>query len=220
MPHDPTVITMGRQSGYVTYTSDSGSTTNAAASSITFTYYQSNVTSACTGICGSNGFFGNFSGFYGITGGLYGQTIGSGGGGGRRIWEPGQAAALIKDFQELKTSWKRKRAEVKARRLFRRVVGDVAFRKFEKRGFHEIYGASRTRYRLRPGFRVQVMAEGDTVEVELCAHLEIGIPWFDSMAVQHLMLSASKETEDKFKASANQHPAHGPYPIQELTDAA
>lgn len=215
MPHDPIVITSNGRNGYVTYTSDASAGTAATAGSITFTYHMSNVTSAT-----NTGMFGNTNGFYGIIGG-YGQTYGySGGGGGSPIWEPVQAAALIKDWKDFKTSWKRKRAEVKARRLFRRVVGDIAFRKFEKRGFHEIYGASRTRYRLRPGFRVQVMGEGDTVEYELCAHLEIGIPWHDSMAVQHLMLSASKDTEDKFKASANKHPAHGPYPIEEFTNAA
>ncbi len=219
MPPDPTVITRIPRNGYVTYTSDSGGTgTGTAASSITFTYYQSNVTSAT--ICNTTGVFGNTNGFYGITGGFYGQTAGGGGSIGHRTWEPVQAAALIKDFEAFKKDWKRKRAEVKARRLFRRVVGEIAYRKFETKGYHEIYGASRTRYRLRPMFRVQVMKDGDTVDYELCAHLEIGIPWFDSMAVQHLMLTASKETEEKFKASANHHPAHGPYPIQELTDAA
>lgn len=213
MPHDPITYC---QNGFITYTTDCG--TAATAGNVVFTVYQTNATTST--IVGINS-VGNFNGFTGITGGLYyGQTAGSGCARGAPRWEPSQAAALIKDWEDFKTSWKRKRAEVKARRLFHRVVGDVAFRKFETRGFHEIYGASRTRYRLRPGFRVQVMKEGDTVDYELCAHLEIGIPWHDSMAVQHLMLSASKETEDQFKAAANKHPAHGPYPIQELTDAA
>ncbi len=69
--------------------------------------------------------------------------------------------------------------------------------------------------------RVQAMKEiGEEVDYELCAHLKIGIPWFDSMVVQALMLSSSKETEDQFRSVANVHRAHGPYPIDALTRAA
>ncbi|SRR5579871_2045000 len=136
-------------------------------------------------------------------------------------WDPLQAGQLREDYRALKAEWKRKRAEVRARRFFRSIVGDEAFRLFRRRGYYEIRGASRTRYRLRPGMRVQVMKGcADEVDHELCAHLKIGIPWFDSMAVQALMLSSSKETEERFKSIANVHRAHGPYPIEDLTRAA
>ena len=136
-------------------------------------------------------------------------------------WDPVQAGQLRDDYLALKAHWTRKRAEVKARRFFRRVVGEAAYDLFRRRGYYEIRGASRTRYRLRPGMRVQVMKGcADEVEHELCAHLKIGIPWFDSMAVQALMLSSSKETEERFKSIANVHRAHGPYPIEDLTRAA
>lgn len=143
------------------------------------------------------------------------------GGGGTPIWDPVQARQLRQDYQALKVEWKRKRAEVRARRFFRGIVGEKRYKLFRKKGYYEVRGASGTRYRLRPGMRVQVMKGcADEVEHELCAHLKIGIPWFDSMAVQALMLSSSKETEEKFKSVANVHRAHGPYPIDDLTRAA
>ena len=140
----------------------------------------------------------------------------------RREWEPVQAAQFKKDFKEFRESFKRRRAEAKARILFHHVVGDIAYFKYRKHKYHEFFGASGTRYRIRPAMRVQVMKgrDGDEVTHELCAHLDHGIPWFDSMAVQHLMLSSCKETEQKFIDGANEHPAHGPYPIPELTEVA
>lgn len=211
--------------GILTYTSEG--TCAATAANISFQYgatsggYGSGYTSA-TAILSVQTLTNMGTSIMGWSNQSWGHaTYGSGGGGGGTPnWEPVQAAALRKDWEDFKKSWKRKRAEVKARRFFRRVVGDVAWRKFEEKGYHEIYGASRTRYRLRPAFRVQVMKEGDTVDYELCAHLEIGIPWFDSMAVQHLMLTSAKESEEKFKSIANHHRAHGPYPIDEMTAAA
>jgi hypothetical protein len=140
------------------------------------------------------------------------------------MWDPTQVALLQSDFNDLKYKWERKRAEAKARRLFRRVAGEILYRRFRERGFHEICGASYTRYRLRPGFRVQVMREDesdpDEVAYEMCAHLPYGVPWYDSMAVQHLMLTSSKKTEEQFSNIANKHNPHGPYPIPELTAAA
>lgn len=137
-------------------------------------------------------------------------------GGTQRMFDPVQVEALRKDFKSVRESWKRKRAEVRAKRLFRRVVGDIAFVKFEQRGYHEIVGASGARYRLEPGRWVQVMKGcADQVDYELCAHLEIGIPWFDTMAVQHLMLTSSKESEEQFLKIANRHTA-GYYPLEEM----
>lgn len=220
MPHDPTFTNWDNSYSYVTTSVDTGTAITSATTNLQICYTSAGTTATVTG--GNGGILSNWNSYYGMLGN-YGTTVVggySGGGGGTPRWEPVQAAALRKDWKELRTSWKRKRAEIKAKRLFRRVVGEIAFGKFLKRGFHEIFGASRQRYRLRPGFRVQVMAEKDTVDYELCAHLEIGIPWYDSMAVQHLMLTASKETEDKFRSIANKHPAHGPYPVPELTEAA
>jgi hypothetical protein len=226
MPHDPFFVqTEVNGNGYISYTNDVTSGTTAG-NALVLNVEWSNCTTACTTGLFSQPTLTNYSpfltnqfGLAGVTGG--GNVVGAwGGGGGQPIWEPRQAAEMRSDFKELRESLKRKRAEVKARRLFRRVVGEIAYKKFRKRGFHELYGASRTRYRLRPGFRVQVMGEGDQVDHELCAHLKFGIPWYDSMAVQALMLSSSIETEEKFKAIANKHPAHGPYPVPEMTEAA
>lgn len=227
MPHDPFFIqTHANGNGYVSISSDTTGGNTTATNATVVCVEWSTCTSACTSgmttplMTNYSPFMTNQFGFAGATGG--GNVVGAwggGGGGGIPIWEPVQAAAMRKDFKELRESWKRKRAEVRARRLFRRVVGEIAFKKFRKRGYHEFYGASRTRYRLRPGFRVQVMGQGDVVDHELCAHLKFGIPWYDSMAVQALMLS-SAETEKKFKEIANKHPAHGPYPVPEMTEAA
>jgi hypothetical protein len=231
MPHDPwTLQTDETGNGYITYTQDVTAGTTAG-NALIFNVEWSTCTTACTGSAmqttltnyspfltnRQNGFTNGFAG--GANGSIWGSGGGAGGGG-QPIWEPVQAAALRQDWKDVHESWTRRRAEVKARRLFRRVVGEIAFKRFRKRGFHELYGASRTRYRLRPGFRVQVMGKGDEVDYELCAHLKFGIPWYDSMAVQALMLSSSIETEEKFKAIANRHPAHGPYPEPAMTEAA
>jgi hypothetical protein len=142
------------------------------------------------------------------------------GGGGQPRFDPAQVEALRKDFKSVRESWKRKRAEVRAKRLFRRVVGDIAYVKFQQRGYHEITGASGARYRLEPGRWVQVMKGcADQVDYELCAHLEIGIPWFDTLVVQHLMLTSGKESEEKFLGIANKHQA-GYYPLEELRHRA
>lgn len=226
MPHDPFFVqTEVNGNGYITITPDTGTGMTSATNALVMNVEWSNCTTACTTgfaqptLTNYSPFLNNQFGFGGATGG--GNVVGAwGGGGGQPIWEPRQAAEMRRDFKEIRESWKRKKAEVRARRLFRRVVGEIAYRRFRKRGFHELYGASRTRYRLRPGFRVQVMGEGDQVDHELCAHLKFGIPWYDSMAVQALMLSSSVETEEKFKAIANRHPAHGPYPVPEMTEAA
>lgn len=151
---------------------------------------------------------------------------GFGFGGGIPIWDPVQAEQARADYEKLmvERERKRRRAEVKARKLFKRVVGAIAYQRFRERGYHEICGASYTRYRLRPGLRVQVMEEdernSERVAHELCAHLPFGIPWYDSMAVQHLMLTASRKTEDQFKKVANKHTPHGPYPVPQLTAVA
>lgn len=136
------------------------------------------------------------------------------------VFDPAQVEALRRDFKDVKESRKRKKAELRARRLFKRVVGDIAYEKFKQRGYHEIRGASGERYRLEPGRWIQVMKGcADKVDYELCAHLEVGIPWFDTMAVQHLMLTTSKETEEQFRKIANRHQV-GYYPLEELRHRA
>src|SRR4029077_3164384 len=134
---------------FVSYTSDSTGCVTTSTYNIVFNYACGTTasTGTMTGLL-SNQLMPNMGGMFGIQ--HWGNTYGGGGGAPR--WEPVQAAALRKDWETFKTCWKRKRAEVKARRFFRRVVGDVAWRKFEEKGYHEIYGASRTRYRLPPAF--------------------------------------------------------------------
>jgi len=186
-------------------------------------YYTSGNTSAITGtaFAGSStqlvwtNYTSTATGFFPTAntcgGGVYYQN-----GGGVPMFDPAQVAALRQDFKYAKESRKRKKAEIRARRLFKRVVGDIAYEKFKQRGYHEIRGASGERYRLEPGRWIQVMKGcADQVDYELCAHLEFGIPWFDTMAVQHLMLTTSKETEEQFRKIANKHQA-GYYPIDEL----
>lgn len=138
-----------------------------------------------------------------------------------RGFAPDQVRAVRSDFDQVKTSWKRKRAEVKARRLFHKIVGTIRYKRFRELGYHEVVGATGRRYRLAPGQWIKVMAEdGKKIEHLLCAHLEFGIPWFDTMIVQHLMLSSSKDTEKQFLKLANVHDVDGPYPIPELRVAS
>jgi hypothetical protein len=128
-----------------------------------------------------------------------------------------QISALRKDFDQVKKDWKRKRAEVKARRLFHKIVGTIRYRRFREIGYHEIVGPSGRRYRLSPGQWIKVIEKGsDKIEHLLCAHLEFGIPWFDTMIVQHLMLTSNKDSEKQFLKLANVHSVAGPYPIPEL----
>lgn len=134
----------------------------------------------------------------------------------RRGFAPDQVSAIRTDFDQVKKDWKRKRAEVKARRLFHKIVGTIRYKRFRELGYHEIVGATGRRYRLSPGQWVKVMTEDDKIEHLLCAHLEFGIPWFDTMIVQHLMITSSKETEKQFLKLANVHDVAGPYPIPEL----
>lgn len=134
----------------------------------------------------------------------------------RRGFAPDQVSAIRTDFDQVKKDWKRKRAEVKARRLFHKIVGTIRYKRFRELGYHEIVGATGRRYRLAPGQWVKVMTEDDKIEHLLCAHLEFGIPWFDTMIVQHLMITSSKETEKQFLKLANVHDVAGPYPIPEL----
>jgi hypothetical protein len=163
------------------------------------------------------------TGFYQSGGATY-TTWGSNSGGVRRGFAANDIRLVRDDFDSVKTDRKRKRAELKARRLFRRIVGETRYRKFQQIGYHEICGKSGTRYRLAPGQWVKVMEEDekspDKIKHLLCAHLPFGVPWFDTMAVQHLMLTSSKETEDRFLGLANVHDVDGPYPIPELEVAA
>lgn len=142
----------------------------------------------------------------------------------RRGFAANDIRLVRNDFDSVKTDRKRKRAELKARRLFRRVVGEDRYQRFQERGFHEIVGKSGTRYRLAPGQWIKVMEEdeknSEKIKHLLCAHLPFGVPWFDTMAIQHLMLTSSKETEDRFLKVANVHDVEGPYPIPELEVAA
>lgn len=109
-------------------------------------------------------------------------------------------------LQRLKETWDSKRAEVRARRLFKRVIGEILYQRYKQRGFHEVCGRSGTRYRLRPGRKVEVMEENERdseiVAFEYCANLP-GLPLYDTMISQHLMLSASRKTEEQFKSIAN-----------------
>lgn len=139
------------------------------------------------------------------------------------VFDPAAVEGLRKDYHAVAHDRGRQRAEIRGRKLFIRTVGPEAYALFKKRGYHDIIGASGARYRLAPGRWVKVMAKavgnGDEVEHELCAHLELGIPWFDTMAVQHLMLTASLETELQFQKAANRHET-GIYPIPEMREAA
>jgi hypothetical protein len=132
-----------------------------------------------------------------------------------------QVRAIRSDFDQVKKSWKRKRAEVKARRLFHKIVGTIRYKRFRELGYHEIVGPSGRRYRLAPGQWIKVFEkDSDKIDHLLCAHLEIGIPWFDNMIVQHLMLTSNKESEKQFLKLANVHGVDGPYPIPELRVAS
>lgn len=214
MPWDDDITSNGGNgyltSNYVTY---GASGTTGTASNVAYMTVWSNTSATSIpwetsfgstgGIYLHNGFYGNSSAGYVSC---------------RPQFDPADVERLKKDWAAVKESRRRKRAELKAQRLFKRVVGDVAYRRFIKNGYHEIFGASRTRYRLKPGRWVKVMGEGNKVSYELCAHLEYGIPWFDTMVMQHLMLTASKESEDKFLAIANKHEV-GYYPIEDMREA-
>lgn len=152
----------------------------------------------------------------------YGSISGGWGGGYTTVrgFTQAQINEVRSDFDAVKANWKRRRAEVKARKLFRRVVGDVLYHRFRKQGYHEVRGKSGTRYRLSPGQWVKVMEEhersSEKIKHLLCAHLPFGVPWFDTMVIQHLMLTSSKETEERFLKIANVHEVAGPYPVEEL----
>lgn len=203
-------------------------TSTSTTSNFALTYVQS-TTSATDDVTG-NAFSGfrviyNGTGFagsaygtgYGTAGWTAGNTVTYGNGGTRRGFTDTQIRECRDDFDAVKRDWKRRRAEVIARRLFRRVAGKRAYRRFRKRGFHEVRGPSGRRYRLEPGQWIKVMVgqRGKAIDYLLCGHLELGMPWFDTMVVQHLMLR-SEEGEKKFLAIANRHDVGGPFPIEEL----
>lgn len=206
--------------------------TSAATGNIVFTTFTYDASSATTvsptvSYVYSSGFIG--TGDLGYGSGFYNTGITSCGNSGyagqsRRGFAANDICLVRNDFDSVKTDRKRKRAELKARRLFRRIVGDVRYRRFQTAGYHEILGKSGTRYRLAPGQWVKVMEEdeesSEKIKHLLCAHLPFGVPWFDTMVVQHLMLTSSKETEDRFLGLANVHDVDGPYPIPELEVAA
>ena len=133
---------------------------------------------------------------------------------------PHQIEAVRKDYMDVQRDPARKRAEEKARLLFIQVAGEIAFEKFKTHRYHEIRGASGTVYRLQPGRRVLVLNDAGQVDHELCGHLPFGIPWWDTMVVQHLMLTGSLETEERFKKIANRTRPGAPYVIPELGEAA
>lgn len=206
-------------------------TSTTTGSNLVFSTVMYNTSSATTDTTVSCFYSAGYVGtgdFHGTAGGFYNTGITSCGNGWNGQSRRGFAAHDIRlvrcDFDSVKTDRKRKRAELKARRLFKRVVGDTRYQRFRERGFHEIVGKSGTRYRLAPGQWVKVMEEdeksSEKVKHLLCAHLPFGVPWFDTMAVQHLMLASSKETEDRFLGLANVHSVEGPYPIPELEVAA
>jgi len=218
MPWDDDITSNGGN-GYITsnYVTYDTSGTTGTANNLVFTSVMTNCTSAST-IPWQTG-YGSTGGFYLQQGTTFFSNGSSGYGSGIPQFDPADVARLRKDWDAVKENRKRRRAEIKAQRLFKRVVGDVAYRKFIKKGYHEIFGAgSRACYRLKPGRWVKVMGEGNKIKYELCAHLEYGIPWFDTMVMQHLMLTASKESEDKFLGIANKHEV-GYYPIEEMREA-
>ena len=211
MPWDDTSTeTCGGSNAYVQYYSGTAATSGAVSN----TYMVTNVMSNMTGMTGF--------GTVGVAGWGFqsGYTSVGGYSSFHRGFDPNQVSALRNDFDQVKSDRKRRRAEVKARKLFRRIVGEIRYRRFRERGFHEIAGPSGTRYRLRPGHWVKVMEEdersSEKIKHLLCAHLEVGIPWYDTMVIQHLMLTSSKKTEDQFLNLANVHDVAGPYPIPEM----
>lgn len=204
--------------------------TSVATGNIVFTTFTCDTGSATTAMATSYvniGFLGHSGGFYdtGITScGSSGNGWSGQSGQSRCGFASDQIRLVRNDFDSVKRDRKRKRAELKARRLFKRVVGDVRYQRFREIGYHEILGKSGTRYRLAPGQWVKVMEEdkksSEKIKHLLCAHLAFGVPWFDTMVVQHLMLTASKETEERFLGLANVHEVSGPYPVPELEVAA
>lgn len=207
MPFDTDSTTAFAGNRLSLYTSTCDDNTTGATLGAAVMYIYSTSTSATTNIT-----WGNCN-----TGGFYSTSMQV------RGFRQRDIAAVREDYDAVKKDWKRRRAEVRARRFLRDIIGAWAYKHYRRRGWHEVRGSSGTRYRLRPGMRVQVMKhprKGEEVSHELCAHLDFGIPWYDSMVIQHLMLTSNKESEEQFVAVANRHDAHGPYPIRELEAAA
>jgi hypothetical protein len=137
--------------------------------------------------------------------GFFTQTNGGGAIGDANAGIAGTGGFSFSLERNLEEERRRRRAEGRARRLFRQVVGDRAYKRFRQSGWHEVLGASGTRYRLAPGRKVQVMKgpSGDAVDHELCGVVPGGVPWYDTLTVQHLMLSSSRQTEEQFTKTAN-----------------
>lgn len=197
--------------------------TSATADATSTFFYSNNSVTGGYGVAGGYGY--SVAGGYGyVTGGGFSSGASCGFSQSRQGFAPDQIRQIREDFDIVKTDRKRKRAEARARGLFRQTVGDILYRRFLERGYHEIRGKSGTRYRIAPGQWVKVMEEdeksSEQIKHLLCAHLPFGVPWFDTMVVQSLMLSSTEETEKRFLGIANVHSVHGPYPIPELEVAA
>lgn len=105
----------------------------------------------------------------------------------------------------------REKAEQVAEQLFRDLVDEEAYALFKKHGYHEVFGASGTRYRLSTGRRIDVMEGnfGDKVKHRLCVHstYEYKLPQMDTLIQQLLMLKCGSDGEEMLTKTANRHAA-------------
>lgn len=97
-----------------------------------------------------------------------------------------------------------KAAQRQAIKLFVSLVGRASYKRYKKRGYHELVAESGARYRIRPGQRVSEMDGnfGDKVKSWLCIYAEGQLPMMDQVVMQTLLLQSGKEGEKILRDTA------------------
>jgi hypothetical protein len=115
---------------------------------------------------------------------------------------------LAKEAEERK---KREAAEKKARTLLYRIIGRAAYRRYRRKGYHEVWSQSGRRYRLRPGTMIESMDGnfGDKIDHRLCIHSDYvyGLPETDTLVQQMLLITSGEESEKLLLSTAIKHAA-------------
>lgn len=104
---------------------------------------------------------------------------------------------------------RRRKSERKATKLFASLVSKAAFKLYHRRKYHDVIGASGTRYRLRPGSMIEVMEGqfGDKVMHKYCIIPEYShdLPAMDCLIAQMMLILSGDEGEGILKKTAIRH---------------
>lgn len=175
------------------------------------TVYVNNSTIVVSGQTGAG------SPVWNITSGGFGYIYGSNGTNGFvHPSTPEQIAEMQRLQEKQQAQWKREerrreKAEIKAEKLLREIVGRKMFDLYKQRGFFEVIGDTGRRYRFRKQQRVQIMAEnfGDKVEYELCVINggAVYVPPSDMLITLMLLVQSGEDGEKMLHEKGNRRAA-------------